>query len=200
MEFIRIKLNANYPAVAILYNSLERINKPMNKHPLRIWLSRLLIALVFGINIECALLFLVTPEKFVSGFELSKITGIVVIQALGILFIMWNVPYFVALLHPLKYRLSLIEACVMQFIGVTGESFLLMRIPSGRVSLREALGRFVLFDSAGLLLFVYSRSRTPNPPDRLAAIASDGSGRPGGVKTIIWNFFINAKYYLKVIY
>ena len=44
---------------------------------------------------------------------------------MGVLFLMWNVPYAVALWHPVRHRVSLYEAVAMQTIGLIGESLIL---------------------------------------------------------------------------
>ena len=128
----------------------------MNNKCFRLWVSRAFIGFVFLINIQCALFFLVTPQRYVSGFELNGIQGIITIQGMGILFIMWNVPYLLAFVNPIRFRISLFEAFAMQFIGVVGESFLLSQIPARYTILSETLGRFVFFDGVGLLLLLIS--------------------------------------------
>jgi hypothetical protein len=73
---------------------------------------------------------------------------------MGILFLMWNVPYAVAFWHPVRHRLSLLEAVVMQAMGVVGEMLLLWTLPAGHAALRATARRFILFDGAGLLVLV----------------------------------------------
>jgi len=76
------------------------------------------------------------------------------LQGLGVLFLMWNVPYAVALWNPTRHRLSLYEAVVMQAIGLIGESFILWNLPTGYNLARASITRFILFDAAGLLSLV----------------------------------------------
>ena len=111
---------------------------------------RLLIGLVFLFNVQCALAFLISPQQYAPGFELSGPVGDGMVRGMGILFLMWNVPYAVALLHPLR-RVSLFEATVMQAIGFTGETMLLLTFPPGHEVLRASMGRFILFDGVGLV-------------------------------------------------
>ncbi|OIO95144.1 MAG: hypothetical protein AUK03_05880 [Anaerolineae bacterium CG2_30_64_16] len=59
---------------------------------------------------------------------------------------MWNVPYFVALLHPVLHRVSLYEAIAMQAIGLVGESLILWSLPGGHPAVGETLARFIAFD------------------------------------------------------
>lgn len=134
--------------------------------PSRIWLSRLLIAYVLLVNLQAALQFLVQPALYTAGFELSGVAGEGMVRAMGLLFLMWNVPYGVALSHPLRQRVSLIEALVMQAIGLFGETFLLLSLPPGHTALVDAVGRFILFDGIGLAalvlaLFLTLKIRSP---------------------------------------
>ena len=76
------------------------------------------------------------------------------IQGLGLLFLMWNIPYLVALLDPLRHSTSLIEAVVMQAIGVTGESLLLLHVPQEYLNLHASVIRFIIFDGSGLVFLL----------------------------------------------
>jgi hypothetical protein len=118
----------------------------------RLWLARGLIALVFVWNVQCALAFLISPATFAPGFELAGPAGDAVVRGIGVLFLMWNVPYFVALLHPARHRVSLYEALAMQAIGVLGESLILVSLSVSHVVARGTISRFILFDASGLLL------------------------------------------------
>jgi hypothetical protein len=120
----------------------------------RIWLSRLLIAIVTAWNLQAALVFILWPERFAPGFELSGVPGAAAVRGTGILFVMWNVPYLVALWNPRKYRLALGIALVMQFIGLVGESLILFMLPEGHALLSTSIIRFIAFDGSGLLLLV----------------------------------------------
>lgn len=119
----------------------------------RKWLGRVLIGTVLFINVQCALLFFLQPRIYVSGFELEGSMGIVYVRGIGLLFLMWNVPYFVAVLDPMKYRVSLYEATVMQTIGLVGET-LLLSLPVGHQALHNTVRRFILFDAVGLVLLL----------------------------------------------
>ncbi|HNT55261.1 MAG TPA: hypothetical protein PKG95_11150, partial [Anaerolineaceae bacterium] len=66
------------------------------------------------------------------------------------LFLMWNVPYGVALAHPVRWRVSLYEALAMQAIGLIGESLLLASFPAGHPVIAASVSRFILFDGIGL--------------------------------------------------
>lgn len=117
----------------------------------RLWAARTLIALVLVMNVQCAAAFLVAPDRYAPGFELSGTVGRVVVQSMGILFLMWNIPYAVAAVNPLRFRTALFEAIVMQSIGLLGEILLLVSLPHGHEALSGTAVRFIIFDSAGLI-------------------------------------------------
>jgi len=117
----------------------------------RITIARILIGLVLFFNLQAAFLFVIDPASYTAGFEVSGVAGEKLIQAMGILFLMWNVPYAFALIHPLRYRISLIQAILMQAIGVIGESILFLTLPSGHSTLTSTALRFIVFDVAGLV-------------------------------------------------
>ena len=119
-----------------------------------LWLARGLIALVTAWNLQAALVFILWPERFMHNFELSGIPGVAAVRGTGILFVMWNVPYLVALWNPPKYRLVLGIAIAMQFVGLVGESLILFTLPDGHALLQTSILRFIIFDGSGLLLLV----------------------------------------------
>ncbi len=114
-------------------------------------LGRLLIGLVFLWNVQCAVAFLIAPMTFAPGFELDGPAGAALVRGLGVLFLMWNVPYAVALFDPVRHRLSLCEAVAMQAIGLTGESLILWSLGGGSPAAAGTLARFIAFDAAGLV-------------------------------------------------
>ncbi len=122
----------------------------MTRKNIHLWLARLCIAVVFFFNVQCAAAFLAAPQAYAPGFELAGPAGEGMVRGLGVLFLMWNVPYAVALWHPLRYRVSLVEAVAMQVIGVTGETLLLAAFPAGHELIRASVTRFIAFDAAGL--------------------------------------------------
>ena len=115
-------------------------------------LARILIGTVTFFNLQCAVAFLVSPASYAPAFEVSGVPGASLVSALGILFLMWNVPYLFALVHPVRQRTSLIQAVIMQTIGLVGESILYLNTPAVHALLRQTALRFILFDGAGLLL------------------------------------------------
>lgn len=112
--------------------------------------------MVVFFNLYCAALFLLQPDRYAPAYELSGEIGEIVIMGFGILFLMWNVPYLFALVHPVRHHFSLIEASSMQFIAVIGESLVWLNLPDGHRVLESSLERFILFDTAGLILLVIS--------------------------------------------
>ncbi len=126
----------------------------MLKLQLREWIARLLIGLVLGMNLACAVDFIVHPKNYLASYELNGEVGRVVIIAFGILFLMWQVPYFFALYHPHRFRVSLFQAVLMQAIGFIGESLLLRTIPMENSVLRGSILRFIWFDGGGLVLLI----------------------------------------------
>jgi hypothetical protein len=112
--------------------------------------GRLLIGAVILWNVQCAVAFLSAPATYAPGFELSGAACEEMVRALGLLFLMWNVPYAVALLHPVRHRTSLYEALAMQAIGLVGESLILWSLGGMHLIAANSLLRFIVFDGAGL--------------------------------------------------
>lgn len=121
---------------------------------MKINLARVLVGIVFFINIQCALAFLLWPGKLSGSFELSGVPGEAMLRGLGVLFIMWNVPYAVALWNPVRYLMVLWIAVAMQAIGLVGETFIAISIPVEHIDIRSAIARFVFFDAIGLILLL----------------------------------------------
>jgi hypothetical protein len=124
------------------------------KQPRYFLLARLAIALVLIWNVQCAIAFLLWPDRFTAGFELSGQPGEAAVRGIGLLFVMWNIPYMVALIHPIRYRISLYEATAMQAIGLLGESLILISLPPIHRILQTSLRRFIVFDCCGLVLLL----------------------------------------------
>ena len=121
---------------------------------MKIWTARLFIAIVAFFNLQCAVVFLLFPQSFSGGFELNGVQGQVMVRGMGILFLMWNVPYIVALTHPVRRLLSVWEAVVMQLIGVMGETLVYIFLPEGHAVLRATALRFIAFDGGGLVVLL----------------------------------------------
>jgi len=117
------------------------------------WLSRALIFPVLGMNLYCAFVFLFYPQVYTPMFELSGTAGHAAIRSVGILFLMWNIPYIFATLNPHRHRTTLLASVLMQLTGVFGETWLYTTIPELIVA-RSSILRFVIFDSLGALLLI----------------------------------------------
>jgi len=125
-----------------------------NKEFARLLLPRVLIFLVVAMNLQCAFAYIFNPLPYVAPFELGGEPGRVAVIGIGILFVMWQVPYVFALVHPQRNRRSLLEANLMQGIGLAGETLLLRSIPEVYAALKASILRFVIFDAVGLLLLL----------------------------------------------
>lgn len=117
-------------------------------------MARFLIGIVLIINLMCAIDFMARPKLYMGGYELSGEVGRAVVVGYGILFLMWQVPYFFAVFDPVKQKISLISAVLMQTIGLVGESLLYRTIPLEHKVLRGSVMRFIIFDGAGLVLLL----------------------------------------------
>ena len=133
-----------------------------NKVDFRLWAARILIAIVVAWNLECALVFLLSPQAFAPGFELTGIPGAAAIRGTAVLFVMWNIPYLVALWHPRRNRVSLWEALAMQAVGLAGEGFIFATLAPEHVLLSNSILRFISFDTAGVLALTVSLWLTHN--------------------------------------
>lgn len=116
------------------------------------WIVRVLIGIVVFFNLDAAFSFMVYPKAYAPGFELYGVPGEAMIQGMGLLFLMWNVPYIIAILDPEKHFISLIASVIMQAIGVFGESILLIRLPGEHPLIKSSTLRFIVFDASGLIL------------------------------------------------
>jgi hypothetical protein len=126
----------------------------VNRDSARIWLARLLIGAVIAWNLQAAVSLLVWPAASAAAFELQGDAGVAAVRGVGVLFIMWNIPYLMACWNPLRNRLSLWEALAMQVVGVLGETAILLALPAGHAVLRGSILHFIGFDAAGVVLLL----------------------------------------------
>lgn len=132
------------------------------KTPWKLISARILIGTVLFFNLQCAILFILQAERFAPSFEVTGVSGDSIVRGMGILFLMWNIPYGFALWNPAQNHTSLIEAIMMQTTGLIGESILLITLPTGHALLTATATRFILFDGSGLLaLLVAYRLSSP---------------------------------------
>jgi hypothetical protein len=137
-------------------------NKP---HPYRL-IARLLIGLVLLFNITCAFQFLISPQLYSSSFGFLKESGTGVIRGYGILFLMWNIPYLFAFANPIRFQVSLVEAIIMQSIGILGEGWIRTSLPQTAEQTTNMITRFLFFDVFGLIAlmsawFIVKRIKEP---------------------------------------
>jgi hypothetical protein len=116
------------------------------------WLTRMAVGFVFAVNLNCALAFILQPQKYAPGFEIDSVPGKVAVQGFGILFLMWNATYPPVILHPNKNRRLYWIILSQQVIGVIGETWLWLQLPAGHAALAATGLRFILFDGLGLVL------------------------------------------------
>ncbi len=125
------------------------------------WIARTALVAVLIANLSAAIPYVVRPADYVAAYELSGVPGEAVVRGLGILFLMWAVPFIPAVLHPVRHRIAFACVLAMQAIGLAGESLMMAALPAGHDALRATGLRFIAFDGAGLvlLLIAYSLSR-----------------------------------------
>lgn len=116
-----------------------------------LWLARIAVGIVFAVNVWCALVFIFDPGSYVGGFELNGLPGRIIIQGFGILFLMWNATYPPVIFDPRTQRTLFVIILIQQAIGVIGETWLWLSLPSGHSALAATAFRFIMFDGIGLI-------------------------------------------------
>lgn len=125
--------------------------KNIRNHP-SFRISQCVVGVIFLINISCAVTFIFQPESYMGGFEVDGVAGRVLVQALGILFLMWNATYPLVMIDPFKNKTLFAVVLSQQALGVIGESWLYLTLPAGHAALRATGLRFIYFDGFGLIL------------------------------------------------
>ena len=118
----------------------------------RIWIARALIALVFAINVQCALQFILWPGAYTGAYQVEGASAEAMVRTVGICFLMWNATYPPVIARPDRYRVLFGAVVAQQVIGLVGESLLLASLQPGLEVLASSIMRFVVFDAAGLVL------------------------------------------------
>jgi len=121
-----------------------------NPKPIASHLARLALGVVFFLNLSCALAFVARPKAYAPSLGVSGVAGETLTRGIGILFLMWNATYPLAIWKPWRYRWLLAIIILQQAIGLLGETWLLLTLPPGNASLAATGRRFVAFDGAGL--------------------------------------------------
>ena len=105
--------------------------------------TRVAFALVFAINVQCALSFVLWPDAYAVSYELSGVPGAAAVQGLGVAFLMWNATYPAVIVSPRRFR-------------AVGETWILATLPAGHALLSASIERFIAFDALGLVLMAVS--------------------------------------------
>lgn len=120
------------------------------------WLCRICFAIVFVVNVHCALGYVISPSDFAGGFQLSGVEGAVAVQGIGITFLMWNVTYPLFIVSLQRFRVLGFVVLAQQIIGLVGESAIYFGLPSGFAQLAGSINRFIAFDAFGLIIMATS--------------------------------------------
>lgn len=121
-----------------------------------VWACRVIFAIVFALNVTCALEFIIAPEAFLGAYELSGVGGAAAIQGMGIAFLMWNVTYPLFIWHPARSAVLGALILIQQLIGCLGETVIILSIPASSLLLASSVARFMAFDGAGLILMAFA--------------------------------------------
>lgn len=116
------------------------------------WLARIAVAVVFAVNVQCAVGFIANPGAFAGAYELSGEVGNFALQGLGIAFLMWNTTYPLVIVNPLRYRTLFGVVLAQQVVGLAGENFVLAQLTPAHAALADSIGRFISFDAFGLVI------------------------------------------------
>lgn len=120
------------------------------------WLCRICFAIVFVVNVHCALGYVISPSDFAGGFQLSGAEGAVAVQGIGIAFLMWNATYPLFIVSPQRFRVLGFVVLAQQIIGLIGECAIYFGLPSGFAQLAGSINRFIEFDAFGLIIMTVS--------------------------------------------
>ncbi|WP_217983506.1 hypothetical protein, partial [Staphylococcus nepalensis] len=107
-------------------------------------------ALVFAVNVHCALSFAVDPASYAGGFELTGVAGEAATRGMGVAFLMWNCTYPLVIWRPARHRALAGVVLAQQVVGLAGETAILAGLPADHAALAGGIMRFVAFDGFGL--------------------------------------------------
>ncbi|MEA5020055.1 MAG: hypothetical protein VB027_06780 [Gordonibacter sp.] len=115
---------------------------------------RMATAVVFIVNVQCALSFVLQPAAFTDSFELASagVAGDVAVRGLGVAFLMWNTTYPAVIVDPRRFRVLHIVVLAQQIIGLVGELIIRLTLPPGAINLTASIDRFIAFDAFGLVI------------------------------------------------
>lgn len=132
----------------------------MNGANIRTWVARVLVALVFIVNVQCAVQFIAWPGAYVGAYQVEGTSAEAMVQTVGICFLMWNATYPPVIAQPKRYRVLFGVVLAQQLIGLAGESLLLASLQPGLSTLAASITRFIAFDAAGLVLLAVAFALT----------------------------------------
>ena len=130
----------------------------------RQWLARATLTVVLLANLSAAIPYVARPADYAAAYELTGTPGEVIVRGLGILFLMWAVPFIPAILQPTGNRVAFTCVLAMQIIGLAGESLMMATLPPGHDTLSATGWRFIAFDGAGLVLLSFGYLVTQRKP------------------------------------
>ena len=129
-----------------------RRRKPPTSMVVATWAVRVCFAFVFVVNVQCALGFALTPEAYLSAYELAGVPGRVAAQGIGVAFLMWNCTYPLVIWKPQRHTTLAGVVLAQQVVGLIGESAIRASLPAGHDLLASSIDLFIAFDAVGLLL------------------------------------------------
>ncbi|MBQ9021873.1 MAG: hypothetical protein IJ113_07680 [Eggerthellaceae bacterium] len=118
------------------------------------WIARVLIAIVFAINMYCAVSFFFNPAAYVGAYQLDGEGAQAALSGLGVTFAMWNATYIPILVLPHRFRAVFAVVLAQQVIGLAGESWILSTLGASQAILAASITRFIIFDAIGLVLLL----------------------------------------------
>ena len=116
--------------------------------------ARLAYALVFAVNVRCALGYIADAQAFLPSFDASGEAGMVALRGIGVAFLMWNATYPAVGWDPVRFRSLAVVVLVQQAIGLVGEGWIYTGIPQGYEALRATIRAFIGFDGFGLAVML----------------------------------------------
>ena len=120
----------------------------------RLVVARVLVVLVFFVNVQCALQFVLWPQAYTGAYQLEGASANAIVQSFGICFLMWNATYPPIVARPQRYRVLFGVVIAQQLIGLVGESLLYASLSPELATLASSVMRFIVFDAAGLAALV----------------------------------------------
>lgn len=102
------QLNSDPTDQSATNRKIGKDSASLQKVPRRVtvatWVVRLCFAFVFVVNVQCALGFALTPEAYMSAYELAGVPGAWPPRASASPFLMWNCTYPPVIWQPCRHR------------------------------------------------------------------------------------------------